>query len=172
LVAAVGPRYVKAPGGPFDGRAVYTFSVQALAAYFQHFLDTQDRRGIVVLDSRTKNLNTQVAFSIFTQKFCAAGDGYPRIIEMPTFGHSDNHAGIQLADILCSTLLFPIAAHTYCTGHVQSVHVDPRFGDVRRRFGPALDDLQYRYQDGTGRWRGGLVVSDAIGRRSGAGLLS
>jgi hypothetical protein len=32
---------------------------------------------------------------------------------MPTFGHSENHAGLQLADLVCSALLFPMAMDAY-----------------------------------------------------------
>jgi hypothetical protein len=166
----IGRVWVKQPAAPFDGRAVYTSSVQAIYGYFQHYLQAADRRGIVVLDSRTKNLNTQVSFSVFTEKFRTAGDRYPRIIEMPTFGHSDNHAGLQLMDAIVSTVLYPMATLTYCTGHVQSVHVEPRLAPVKQRFAPLVRDLQYRFQDETGRWRGGVVVHDAIAQKSGAEL--
>jgi hypothetical protein len=37
-------------------------------------------------------------------------------------------------------------------------------------FGPRIRGLQYRYRDETGRWRGGLVVSDPAQQRSGATL--
>ena len=37
-------------------------------------------------------------------------DAYDRLMEMPMFGHSDNHAGIQAADMICSAFLFPMAA--------------------------------------------------------------
>jgi hypothetical protein len=89
---------------------------------------------------------------------------------MPTFGHSDNHVGIQIADLLCSALLFPIAAQTYCTGHVNNVHVQAGYGLLKTRFGTQLSALQHRFQDGGGRWRGGIVVNDRLTQRSGAHL--
>lgn len=163
--------WIKAPGAPFDGRAVYTSSVQAIASCFQNYLDHKQARGMVVLDSRTPYLNTQVSFSIFTEKFRQAGDKYPGILEMPTFGHSESHVGIQIMDAICSAVLFPVAALTYCHGHVQNVHVDQRYADARTRFGPRLNALQHRYQEASGRWRGGLVVNDPISQRSAREIL-
>ncbi|EQD52650.1 cobyric acid synthase, partial [mine drainage metagenome] len=71
LVARI---YVKGPGCRFDGRAVYTSSVQSLCATFQHFLAAKDSRGFMVADSRTPALNSTVSHSVFTQKFKATGD--------------------------------------------------------------------------------------------------
>jgi hypothetical protein len=39
-------------------------------------------------------------------------------MEVPSFGHSDNHAGLQLADLICSAFLWPMAMHAYCEGHI------------------------------------------------------
>jgi hypothetical protein len=71
-----------------------------------------------------------VSHSIFTQKFKAEGDQYPRVLEMPTFGHSNNHVGIQIADLLASALLYPMATCAYCRGHVSNVHVDANAGHL------------------------------------------
>lgn len=86
------------------------------------------------------------------------------------FGHSLNHAGLQIADLIASALLFPMAAYRYCLGHVQNVHVDQNFGHLTQRYGARLKALQYRYPDAEGRWRGGITVDDRIGKQSG-GLL-
>jgi hypothetical protein len=109
-----------------------------------------------------------VSFSIFTQKFRFAGDLYPRLMEMPVFGQSLNHAPIQVCDLLCSGLLYPIVAYAYCQ-HVQNVHVYPEFALLKSRYGPRLQSLLYEYYDNaTQRWRGGIVVSDPVnGRHSG-----
>ena len=126
--------------------------------------------GIAILDPRAKVQDRRVSSSVFTQKFKADGDRYPAIIDMPTFGQSDNHAGVQVADILCSAILSPIAAYSYCSGHVNNVHVDPGFSLLKARYGTFLQQLQYRYQDDDGRWRGGIVVSDSISQKSGSHL--
>lgn len=79
------------------------------------------------MDSRSTRQNIQAAHSIFTQKFKASGDSYPSIMEAPAFGHSDNHAGLQLSDLICSGFLWPMAMHAYCEGKVASIHVRPDY---------------------------------------------
>jgi hypothetical protein len=166
----VGRVWIKGIGQPFDGRAVYTSSIQAICAYFHDYLARQDDLGIVIADSRLKHLNTQVAHSIFTQKFKSSGDLYDRIIELPTFAHSDNHAGIQIADHLCSAIITPMAIQSYCVGHVQNVHVRPGYADIKAQYSGRIRALQHRYQEANSRWRGGLTVADAISQ-AGGGLL-
>jgi len=114
-----------------------------------------------------------VAHAIFTQKFRIAGDPYASIWEMPTFGHSNNHVGLQVADLLASALLFPIAAFAYCTGHITNgTHVKAGYSILRERYGERLRHLQFRYQDQGQRWRGGITVSDAHAHRNGAHLFT
>ena len=113
---------------------------------------------------------SNVAHSIFTQKFRASSPSYQRVIELPTFGHSVNHAGIQICDILGSALLCPIAAEVYCTGYIQNVHVQPGAAALRIRFGARLQAMQYRYQTPLGKWNGGLVVADPLGQKSAANM--
>jgi len=144
--------------------------MQATCGYFQHLLDTTDDHGLVICDHRTPALNRPVAHAIFTQKFKTGGDEFDRILEMPTFGDSQNHVGIQIADLLASALLFPMATAEYCVGHVSSVHVDASFKLLARRYGTRLRRLQYRYDDPQGRRRGGMTVDDRLGCKSGAGL--
>lgn len=95
-------------------------------------------------------------------------NSYNHLIELPTFGHSENHAGLQICDIVCSALLYPIACFAYCTGHVDNVHVQAGSDRLRNRYGQQLKSLQHRYRNPeTGRHNGGVVVSDAIDHRSG-----
>ena len=164
LVARI---WVKGIGMPFEPTPVYTSSIQGICTYFDHYLNQAGDIGACIADSRNKFKNVSVSHSIFTQKFSPAARAYPRIVELPTFGHSDNHAGLQVCDILCSALLFPVACHAYCAGHVNNVHVQPATERLRLRYGGQLKALQYRYLDAaTNRYRGGLVVSDAIAHRS------
>ena len=165
-VRLVGRVWVKGIGGPFNGRAVYTSSMQHIFRYLEHLLAASGELGLVVADSRTKPQNAVVAHSILTQKFAAGGDAYPHVAEMPVYGHSENHAGLQVADLLCSALLFPMATASYCRGYVSSVHVRPGHELLGARYGRRLRALQYRYREGV-VFRGGLTVSDAIGRRPG-----
>jgi hypothetical protein len=163
--------YVKGIGKPLNGTAVYTSAVQFVCGCFQNYLERVDDYGIVIADSRNKAKNAVVSHSIFTQKFKAAGDEYSRLIEMPTFGHSENHVGLQACDLLCSALLFPIAAFAYCAGHVTNVHVHGGYSLLRERFGADLKRLQHRFQM-EGQTKGGLTVSDGIGFKSGAHLFA
>jgi hypothetical protein len=153
-----------------NGVAVFGSSMQAVCGYFQQYLGELDQFGWVVADSRTPTDNAAVAMSIFTQKFKVEGDEYGRVLEMPTFGHSQNHVGLQIADLLGSALLFPMATYRYCSGHVRNVHVDPAFSTLVSRYGLRLRRLQYRFRDDEGRRRGGITVNDRISQRSGAVL--
>lgn len=164
-IRLIGRVWIKGIGTPIDGNALYTSSIQAICSDFQHFLGTQNDSGLVIADSRSKAQNTKVAHSIFTWKFKAKGDGYDRILEMPTFGHSDNHAGIQIADMLCSGLLVPMAIDGYCAGQIANVHVRSGYSVTRPRWGERLKSLQHQYQDASGRGRGGFVVSDGLTQR-------
>lgn len=157
--------YVKGPGQPFNGRAVYTASMQALCAGFQRFLEEQDSQGLIIADHRTPALNSAVSHSIFTQKFRVGGDPYHRILDMPTFGHSENHIPLQITDLLCSTILTPMATSACCAGHIRSVHVHPRDELIRNRYAGAMRKLCYRYGE-HGRMKGGVTLHDAIAKRS------
>lgn len=161
---------IKSIGDQINSRAIYTASTQAICQYFQAFLGIRADEGVIIADSRTKAQNARVAHSIFTRKFKVAGDDYDRILEMPTFGHSENHAVLQIVDAICSGLVFPMAAHAYCSGRITSIHVSENYGQLRDRFGERLKRLQFRYQDASGRWRGGLTMSDALGHRQGSFL--
>jgi Protein of unknown function (DUF3800) len=162
--------WVKEIGGGVNGRALYASSMQALCSCFQRLLDEHDDHGFVIADHRTPALNVPVSHSVFTQKFKHSGDEYDRILEMPTFGDSRNHVGIQIADLLCSALLFPMATYAYCRGHVTSVHVDNGFSVLPERFGQRLGRLQFRF-DEEERKRGGITVDDRLGHRHGGLLL-
>lgn len=41
---------------------------------------------------------------------------------------------------------------------------------MKTRWGARVRLLQHRYQDATGSWRGGVIVSDRLGRRPGKSL--
>lgn len=163
--------WVKTIGAPIDGIAVYTSSVQYICSWFHKLLEARGTPGIVISDSRTKALNSSVAHSIFTQKFCRDGDQYPRIYEMPTFGHSENHAGVQIADLLCSALLYPMAIETYCRGYVRSKQVRKGYDQLVARFGQRIKALQHRGWDQTSippRMRGGITTWDGLGGQRGS----
>lgn len=164
----------KQPEVSVNGRSLYTSTIQAVSDYFHNYLEQAQSDGSMILDSRWPSMNSAVAHSIFTKKFKAAGDAYPRLLEMPAFGHSENHAGIQAADLLCSGLLFPMAAATYCSSLTGNIHVRRGYINFRQTFGPRLKALQHRYrnpnppQGQPARFTGGIVVNDTLGRQPGA----
>lgn len=156
--------WVKGVGQPFKARPIYTSSIQSSCRTFHEFLSEHDDSGFIVADFRTTQLNDQVAHSIFTQKYKAKGDPLPRLLELPTFGISNNHVGLQITDFLCSALIFPIAAATYCKGFVQGVHVRNQDFLIKRRYLSRIKALQYRYKR-NGKSAGGIWVSDAHANR-------
>jgi hypothetical protein len=163
----VGRIWVKGIGKPINGNSIFSFSIQQIYADFHDYLARNNDAGIVIVDSRLKHLNTPVAHSIFTQKFKQTGDLYPRIIELPAFSHSDNHAGLQLCDMFCSAIMMPMAVQTYCVGHINNVHVRPKYADLKKRFAARCALLQHRYNRAAVGRRGGFIVSDDLGQRSG-----
>lgn len=170
-VKIFGRVWIKEIGRAIRGHAIYTSSIQAICTTLQKLLIESRSSAFIIADSRNHSLNTRVAHSIFTRKFKSDGDDYPSIFELPAFGHSDNHAGLQLCDLVCSALLFPMATDAYCNGYVENLHVRPGYSILRDRYGSALSHLQYRYPE-NGRYRGGITTDDKLGQRSGALLFN
>jgi hypothetical protein len=170
-VKIFGRVWIKQIGKPIDGNAIYTFSIQAICTTLQDLLTKEADSGFIIADSRNFTLNKSVAHSIFTQKLKQGGDDYPSVLELPVFGHSDNHAGLQICDLLCSGLLFPMAIDAYCVGHVTNLHMRPGYSILRGRYGAALAQLQHRYLE-MGRKRGGLTTDDRLGKQSGGRLFN
>ena len=160
----VGRVWIKPVGEEFKGREIYTFSAQAVAENFQRFLAAGNSRGMIVCDSREPRANAIVSHSVFTRKFKWTGDPFPRLLDSPVFADSGNHAGIQMADLLCSAIVSPLAAAVYHSG---SPHAHPNYLHLRQRFGERLNKLQFRFKDDNGKLRGGIVVSDPDKQRSG-----
>lgn len=91
------------------GEAAYHCAVRHICKRFNHRLAEADDFGVVIADNRDPAKNSQLAHSIYVEKFRGT-DKLPQIVESLTFGQSENHAGLQIADIVCSALLAPIAA--------------------------------------------------------------
>ena len=170
-VRLLGRVWVKALGQGLNPDATYTYAIQDIARHFEHFLAERRSKGLIICDSRMHNQNALVSHSLFTQKMRHTGDAYPSIAEVPVFGNSRNHAGLQLADLMASAFLFPMATRTYCAGRCVGVHMDPHYDEVKRRFATRSGTLEYRYVSG-GRSMGGVTVSDRIGHRPSAILFN
>lgn len=86
--------WIKPIRGAFKSLPVYTASVRRCCAHFQSFLDERDATGVVIADSRNHHSNVPMSHSVFTRQHQQKQPGnlYPRILEAPLFGHSDNHA--------------------------------------------------------------------------------
>ena len=166
----LGRIWIKEPTEGLQPRETYTFSIQDIAMHFNRFLEEKDSQGLILCDSRRHNQDVEVAHSVFTQKHKVSGDEFPRLVEPVVFGRSENHAGLQMADILASSLLFPIAARVYCAQQGGGVHADPHFDDLRSRYSSRLRARRYLYRDADGTPRGGVVVSDRLNKRH-SGLL-
>ena len=154
--------WIKIPGRFFNGNAVYASSMQSIYEYFNHYLTNEEDFGYCIADSRDQMKNVMVSHSVFTQKFRVLEPAYSRITELPCFSHSNNHVGLQLCDIMCSSFLFPIASYVYCKDFVHNVHVCENALIIRERYGKTLKRLQHRYQDYQNFYSGGIVVSDPV----------
>lgn len=164
----VGRVWIKEPTTGMAADSSYCYAVQDIARHFGQYMQLEDEVGILIADGRSHQTNLRVAHSIFTQKWRTGGDPYASLREVPLFAASDNHAGLQIADLLASTLVFPMAVAAYCPPRPGFVHSSSRYNQVRSSFGARLGPLQYRYRDETGKWRGGLVVSDRIAHQPGS----
>jgi hypothetical protein len=146
-------------------RTAYGSCVTWISDTFHNYLETNNRQdGLVVLDSRTKVKNTPNTDVITTQKFRKGGDPFPKLAEVPVFGHSDSHVAIQLADLLASGLLFPMACCTYCNALSWNNHAHAAYLDIKTEFGERVKKLQHRYFDQSrSTWRGGIYTTGSRG---------
>lgn len=156
----IGRILVKRPAEGLDPDKEYPLSVQIIARHFNRFLEANDSHGLIMCDNRAHDDDVRVSHSLLTRKLKATGDELPRILESVVFARSSNHAGLQIADIVASGLLFPIAARVYCADWAGSTHAHHRFGELQARFSVRLKELRYVYQDDEGMTRGGIAVSD------------
>lgn len=157
---------VKEPGQQIFDTPMYGKAVQYLATTLESALAAADTTGLLILDSRTKVKNEGNVHGITTRRFRKGGDLFPHLLEAPVFGHSDTHVPLQIADLIASALVFPIACNVYCADHTWCRHVEgsEHFEVLRERFGARLQSLEYRYLDHDGRRAGGFQVEDHHGR--------
>ena len=150
--------YIKEPASEFKGASVYYAAIQRLAQTFEDKLMRESEKGVIVLDSRNKVKNVPVAHSLFTWNFSTHGTAYRYMAELPLFGHSDNHALLQLVDWVASGILAPMAASAYCGQYAETcVHASHDYDIIRETFGQRIKALQYRYER-DGHKLGGIHV--------------
>lgn len=154
---------LKLNGQQFSGEALYGRSMELIFDRFQAYLGTVDDEGIVIADSRDPGRNSETAHTIYKKKFRAQSEKFPAIVEAPVFGHSENHAGIQLADFICSSLLAPMAAIQFASELSTTSWSDEGFKRLADRYGTRLQALQH-WNVGELKNQGfGVAVSDLKG---------
>lgn len=163
-VRLIAKALIKNPGSQYHDAAFYGGSFRHICEHFNVLLDLQKSYGIVIADGRKTSQNKRTTHTIFTQCHKSAGNSYPRILEMPSYGHSDNFAMIQLSDLVCSAVIFPMLSDTF-GGHLHNsgnIHLSPKYTSVRNRYKADIKNMQFRYQDPNANnfWRGGLLVTD------------
>lgn len=165
-VFLIGKGLIKGVGIHNSDAGFYGAAIQHIWRHFQAFLSVKNCPGMIIADSRRKNQNSYVAHSIFTQFFGTSHQNYPNMLELPTYAHSQNHAMIQIADIVCSAVIYPMLMDAYCS-EINNVHASPKYVSLRARYKDAIKDIQYRYL-GMGCWFGGILIKDAtdLGRHT------
>ncbi|MBR5548674.1 MAG: DUF3800 domain-containing protein [Kiritimatiellae bacterium] len=150
--------YIKTPSAEFKGASVYSAAMQRLAQTFEDKLMRENDKGVIVLDSRNKVKNVPVAHSLFTWNLSAHGTAYRYMAELPLFGHSDNHALLQLVDWVASGILSPMATSAFCGQYSATcIHASHDYDIIRETFGQRIKSLQYRYER-DGHKLGGIHV--------------
>ena len=152
---------VHVKGGTALGRWVYSRSVSQLAERFEVRLRSRDDQGLIVLDSRTKAKNVPSVAGVTTRRFSADG-ALRHLLESPVFGHSDAHVLLQLADLVVSALLFPLACAAFCLCLLDNVHPSEQYLAVQQRYGERVRLLQ---RDPDGALTEGVRVVDHVDRR-------
>jgi hypothetical protein len=159
--------WVKAYGQALSDQSVYTITAQQIAKRFEYFLVDSESRGMIIADFRDPARNRYVAHSIFTQKhkLGRGGDAYPSIEETSVFGISNNHACLQIADLICSTILYPIAGRTVCSSAFNNTHTHANYDAIVQRYSRRIKAMQYHCsENGNKRW--GITVNDPHGGRT------
>lgn len=158
----LGKALIKAPSSPNSDAAFYGRSIMHICQHFNMFLEQTQEQGFAIADSRKAGQNKNTAHTIFTQRHQSRGNSYPRIIEMPTYGHSNNFAMIQLADILCSAVIFPMLISAFGNHLMNSgnVHLSDKYTTICTRYKKRVKNMQFMYQNHNSLWVGGMLVSD------------
>ena len=153
--------WVKAFAVAINDRSVYSITAQNFAQRFELFLQQKSSQGILIADFRDPARNSYVAHSVFTQKHKSGsgGDQYPNILETSVYGISNNHACLQITDLLCSAILAPIAGRRIGAGVFNNAHTHPRYEAICKRYQRRLRALQFHCKhNGKNYW--GITVSN------------
>lgn len=161
----VGRAWIKELTVPMEDKSVYTVSAQNIAERFQEFLHQHNSDGMIIADSRDPKRNSYVAHSVFTQMHKKSGSAYPRIQETVVFGISDNHAGLQITDLLTSAAMLPLLSRSYLMGRFRNAHTHPCMHIIAQRVERKIKTLEFSYRHPQGVCRG-LTVADPRDRKA------
>ncbi|MDR3280531.1 MAG: DUF3800 domain-containing protein [Synergistaceae bacterium] len=172
-VKLLGKALVKALGKKNSDEAFYGRGMMHIYQHFNSFLELKQELGFVIADGRRPSQNEKTTHVIFTQLHKSSGNSYQRIVEIPVYGQSNNFAMLQMADMICSAVVFPMLMDVYGNYLSESgnKHISPQYSSVRSRYKPDVKNMQYRYQDSLGVWRGGLMISDGTGMNRNTSML-
>lgn len=161
----VGRAWIKELNVATEDKSVYTVSAQNIAERFQEYLSQQNSEGVIIADSRDPKRNRYVAHSVFTQMHKKSGSAYPRVQETVVFGISDNHAGLQVTDLLTSAALLPLLSKNYLIGRFRNAHTHPCMHIIAQRVERKIKALEFTYRHPHGVCKG-LTVADPRDRKA------
>ena len=153
----VGQIWVKANGAGISS-GFYPDAIAGMAADVQAQLAAASSRGLMIIDAQTHWKTVPSVNGITTRRFRSGGDALDCMMESPVFGHSDAHIALQVADIVASALLFPMACAAFCADVTDNAHPHPAYAELQERYGSRLRDLEHRYVDAQGFKNGGIRV--------------
>lgn len=160
----MGRIWMKRLGVENQDMSMHGAALQHICGAFDAGLPTGER-GMVVVDSQTYQHNHKLAHSMFTQRF-GKKPKHCGLVDMPVFGHSDNHAGLQMADMVCSAFLAPIACAVYGGPYAKwNRHCNSGYLDIRERFGQRLAAQTFTWKDYHGQTCASLIVSNPVSKR-------
>lgn len=158
-IRLVGRAWIKELHSPMTDKSVYTKSAQNVAERFQEFLNQRSSMGVIIADNRDDKRNQYVAHSVFTQMHKRSGSSYPLLQETVVFGISNNHAGLQIADLLTSAALLPIVSQNFLIGRFRNAHTHPSMHIIAKRVERKIKKLEFSFPHPQGTCHG-LSVHD------------
>jgi len=125
----------------YKDAAVYGAGVMHICEHFNYFLNSRGEYGMILADGRRYAQNQRTTHSIFTQ-IHAHTYNFQKLVEAPAYGNSCNFALLQLSDIICSAVLFPMVMDAYGGNLRESgnVQANPKYQSIRMRY---MDSKRY-----------------------------
>ena len=150
--------HIKPVDRTFNGKRAYVSSVLSIAANFHRILEAEEERGEARRKGEIICDEQQQAKSAIRRAFRR------RNPPVPEFGNSEQSAGIQIADWLCSAVVAPLAA-AICFDRAddlpESKHADPRYlalAEGENSVWARLMRMQFPFADDSGLRQPGIIV--------------